>query len=117
MVKVVVLLTRREGMSREEFERYWREWHLPLVAKLPGLRRLVANHVLLDPNDTAPAYDGVAEDWFDDLQAHDAALASPQGQAVLADAPNFLDMARFQLLVVEEQEVPLRVGAPAASAD
>ena len=116
MVKVVVLLTRREGMSREAFERYWRERHLPLVAKLPGLRRLVAHRVLPDPNGSAPAYDGVAEDWFDDLQAHDAALASPQGQAVLADAPNFLDMARFQLLVVEEEEIPLPVGAPAAPA-
>jgi uncharacterized protein (TIGR02118 family) len=117
MVKVVVLLTRREGMSREEFERYWREQHLPLVAQLPGLRRLVVNYVLPDPNDPAPAYDGVAEDWFDDLQAHDAALASPQGQAVLADAPNFLDMTRFQLMIVEEEEVPLAVGAPATAAD
>ena len=116
MVKIVVLLPRREDMSREEFERYWRERHLPLVAKLPGLRRLVAHRVLPDPNGSAPAYDGVAEDWFDDLQAHDAALASPQGQAVLADAPNFLDMARFQLLVVEEEEIPLPLGAPAAPA-
>ena len=86
MVKVVVLLTRRGGMSREEFERYWRERHLPLVAKLPGLRRLVANHVLPDPNDPASAYDGVAEDWFDDLQAHDAALASPQGRCRASSA-------------------------------
>ncbi len=113
MVKVIVLLTRREGMSREEFARYWREQHLPLVAKLPGMRRLIANYVIPDPNGPPPPYDGVAEDWFDDLQAHDAALASPQGQAVLADAPNFLDMSRFQLLVVEEEEVPLPVGAPA----
>lgn len=103
MVKIVVLLPRREGLSREEFERYWRERHLPLVAKLPGLRRLVANYVRSDPHGPPPAYDGVAEDWFDDLEAHHAALASPEGQAVLADAPNFLDMTRFQLLVVEEE--------------
>jgi uncharacterized protein (TIGR02118 family) len=115
VVKIVVLLPRRDGMSREEFERYWRERHLPLVAKLPGLRRLVANRVLPDPRGPAPAYDGVAEDWFDDLQAHDAALASSAGQAVLADAPNFLDMARFQLLVVEEEDVPLPTRAVAAA--
>ena len=117
MVKVVVLLPRREGMSGEEFERYWRERHLPLVAKLPGLRRLVANRVLADPDGPPPAFDGVAEDWFDDLQAHDAALASPEGRAVLADAPNFLDMARFQLLVVEEEDVPLPTGTFATAAD
>ncbi len=75
----------------------------------------MVNRVLPDPNGLAPAYDGVAEDWFDHLQAHDAALASPQGQAVLADAPIFPDMTRFQLLVVEE-EAPLPAGAPAAPA-
>ena len=117
MVKVVVLLTRREGMSREEFARYWREQHLPLVAKLPGMRRLVANYVLPDPNDPAPAYDGIAEDWFDDLTAMGAAFESPEGQAVLADAATFLDMSQLQILVVEEEEVPLPVGAPVASAD
>jgi uncharacterized protein (TIGR02118 family) len=49
----------------------------------------------------------VAEDWFDDLAAMGAAFDSPEGQAVIADAPNFLDMSRFQLLVVEEQDVPI----------
>ena len=116
MVKIVVLLSRRPGMSREEFEWYWREQHLPLVAKLPGLRRLVANRVLPGPHDPAPAYDGVAEDWFDDLQAHDAALASPQGQAVLADAATFLDMSRLQILVVDEAEVAVPTIGPAAPA-
>jgi uncharacterized protein (TIGR02118 family) len=107
MIKVVVLLSRREDMSREEFERYAREEHRPLVTKLPGLRRLVVSRVLPNPNGPPPAFDAVAEDWFDDLAAMGAAFESPEGQAVIADAPNFLDMGRFQLLVVEEQDVPL----------
>ena len=113
MIKVVVLLTRRDGMSQEEFERHTRQPHLPLVTKLPGLRRLVVSRVLPDPNGAPPAFDAVAEDWFDDPAAMGAAFASPEGQAVLADAPNFLDMGRLQLLVVEEEDVPLATG-PAA---
>ena len=116
MVKVVVLLTRREDISREAFARYWRERHLPLVAKLPGMRRLVANYVLPDPDSSPPPCDGVAEDWFDDLTAMGAAFESSEGQAVFADAATFLDMTRLQILVVEEEEVPLSVGAPAAPA-
>ena len=114
MIKVIVLLRRRDGISREEFARYYREQHRPLVAKLPGLRRLVVNHVLPDPSGREPAYDAVAEDWFDDLQAMGAAFASPEGQAIIADAPNFLDMSRLQLLVVEEEEIPLSSGTGAA---
>lgn len=81
----------------EEFGRYLRERHLPLVTVLPGLRRLVVNRVLHDVDGPPPACDAVAEDWFDDPQAMGAALASPAGQAVIADAPSFLDVTRFEL--------------------
>src|SRR5881397_2777507 len=33
MIKLVFTLRRRDGMSREEFQRYWREQHAPLVAR------------------------------------------------------------------------------------
>jgi hypothetical protein len=33
---------------------------------------------------------------------------------VLADAPNFLDMSRLQLLLVEEEDIPLLIGTAAA---
>jgi uncharacterized protein (TIGR02118 family) len=114
MVKVIILLARRDDMSREDFTRYTRDQHLPLVAKLPGLRRLVINHVLPDPNGPPPAYDAVAEDWFDNMAAMGAAFESPEGQAVLADAPNFLDMSRLQVLAVEEEDIPLSTGTATA---
>ena len=116
MIKVVVLVARQDGLSPEEFARHYREQHLPLLTKLPGLRRLVVNHVLPDPNGPPPPYDAVAEDWFDDLAAMGAAFETPAGQAVFADAASFLDMARLQILLVEEEVVPLSVGAPAAPA-
>jgi uncharacterized protein (TIGR02118 family) len=71
------------------------------------VRRLVVNWVLPDPNGPEPAYDAVAEDWFDDALAMGAALASPEGKAVVDDTPNFLDMSRFKLLVTDEDEMSL----------
>jgi uncharacterized protein (TIGR02118 family) len=102
-------------MSPEAFARYAQEQHLPFVTQLPGLRRLVINQVLPDPNGPPPAFDAIAEDWFDDLAAMGAAFASPEGQAVLADDPNFPDMTRLQLLVVEEAEIPLSTGTATSS--
>jgi uncharacterized protein (TIGR02118 family) len=116
VVKVIVLMPRRADMSREDFQQYLRETHLPLVTRLPGLRRLVVNGVCPDPNEPPPAYDAVAEDWFDDPAAMGAALASPEGQAVAADVPNYLDLSRFALLVVEEEDVPLPTGSAASPA-
>jgi EthD domain len=51
MVKVIVLLPRRADMSPEAFKQHLRETHLPLVTRLPGLRRLILNWVLPDPNE------------------------------------------------------------------
>jgi len=105
MIKVIVLLPRRNDVNREEFQRYLREIHLPLVAKIPGMQRLAINWVFPDPSGPAPDYDAVAEDWFDDAQAMEAAFASAEGKAVIDDAPNFLDMSRFRLMVTEEEDV------------
>ena len=114
-MKVILLLPRRGDLSREDFQ-HLRETHLPLVTRLPGLRRLVVNWVLPDPNEPPPAYDAVAEHWFDDPAAMGAALASPEGQAVAADVPNYLDLSRFALLVVEEEDVPMPTGSAASPA-
>jgi hypothetical protein len=36
VIKVIVLLPRRDGMSEEEFARYTREQHLPLSPSYRG---------------------------------------------------------------------------------
>jgi uncharacterized protein (TIGR02118 family) len=107
MLKLLVFIRRRDDLSPEAFERHLRETHAPLVARLPGLRRLVLNRVQPDPTGAAPPWSLIAEDWFDGPEALQAALASPEGQAVQADAPNFLDQDALQFLVAVAQEVPL----------
>ena len=44
-MKAIILLTRREGDTPEDFRRWWLEEHAPLARELPGLRRLVFNVV------------------------------------------------------------------------
>ena len=102
MVKIVILVHRRHEMDASEFSRYWRETHSPIGAGLPGLRKYVQNHAIRAPDGTAPAYDGYAELWFDNIEAFEQALASPAGQAVMADAEKFIDLERMQTLAVDE---------------
>jgi uncharacterized protein (TIGR02118 family) len=111
MLKVMIFLSRWPGLSPEAFDQHLRETHLALVAQMPGLRRLVFNRVQPDPSDAPTACDAIAEDWFDSPEAMQAALASPQGQAVNADAATFLDLNKLQFLMVQEDEVPLAVSA------
>jgi uncharacterized protein (TIGR02118 family) len=108
MVKIMLLLHRRSDLSAEQFREYWHKQHRPLLDRLPGLRRLVLNDVLPAVDGAPPACDGIAEDWFESPEAMQAAFASAEGQAVAADAAQFLDLNRMQILVVVESEVPLR---------
>jgi uncharacterized protein (TIGR02118 family) len=88
MLKLSFCLHRLPGLSREEFQRYWRESHAPLVrrhAAALGIERYVQVHAahdelseLLRASRSAPEpYDGVAELWWRDRATFEAALATP----------------------------------------
>lgn len=107
MVKLIYCISRKPGMSVEEFQRYWRDVHGPIAGKIPGLRRYVQCHVVpsLYERETKPAYDGAAELWFDDLDAMAAAMRSPEVAAALEDEKNFIDHARVASFVTTEKPV------------
>jgi uncharacterized protein (TIGR02118 family) len=104
VTKVIYVLYRRAGMDRDEFLRYWLDIHGPLAARMPGLRGYVQDHAQPGPSG-APPCDGIAELWFDSPEEMQAAFASPEGVATLADSPNFLDMGKGGMMVVEEVTV------------
>jgi uncharacterized protein (TIGR02118 family) len=92
MVKTITFIKRKPGMSVEDFGRYWRTKHAPIVTKLPGLRRYVQCHTIPSGyRNGEPAYDGVAEVWFDSTDAMRESATTPEFRAVRADEPNFID--------------------------
>lgn len=102
MIKFVVVVHRRAGMSREDFQRHLREVHGPLAKRLPGVRRYVQNFPVHDAKRKPPAWDAVVELYFDDRKTMEAAWASPEGAASDADLPMFADLSRSTWSVVEE---------------
>jgi uncharacterized protein (TIGR02118 family) len=102
MIKYVTVLFRRAGMSREAFSSYWKTTHAPILKKIPGLRGYVQNHAQLDPEGNEPPYDGFGELYFDSVEAIQEGLASSEGEATLADIPNFCDTERLVRVFVEE---------------
>jgi uncharacterized protein (TIGR02118 family) len=100
MFKAIILLTRNESASKEEFRDWMLVRHSPLARQLPGLRRLVFNIV---ENEDAP-YDGVSELWFDTRDAFDAAYATEIGKAVAGDSLANV-RARIRLMVDEQPQV------------
>jgi uncharacterized protein (TIGR02118 family) len=105
MLKFIVIVYKRSGMTSEDFRRYVREVHGPLAQRLPGLRKYVQNFVCHDPNRKPPEWDAVMELYFDDWKAMEEAWTSPEGAASDADLPAFADLALTHWSVVEEVTV------------
>ena len=124
MLKLTYCLMRKPGLSRTEFQRYWREQHAPLVAAAAaalGIRRYVQCHTIDSPIVPATAqgrgmvhaaetdFDGVAELWFDSEAAVLAATATSEGLRhahILADdEAHFIDFARSRVMVTQENVV------------
>jgi uncharacterized protein (TIGR02118 family) len=83
MQRVVIYLKRRADLLQPVFFDWWLGQHRALAEQLPGLRRYT---IALAADAQDGPFDGVAELWFDDLAAADAAFTGPAGQAARADA-------------------------------
>jgi uncharacterized protein (TIGR02118 family) len=105
MFKAMFFLYRRPDFSVEAFQTYSHGTHVPLVAKVPGLRRYVVNHTAMNPAGAAHACDAVAELWFDSVESFQSAVGSTEGVAALGDQPNYLDMNRTHALFMDEKTV------------
>ncbi len=106
MIKLVYCITKKAGLSDAEFFDYWKNVHGPIGARIPGLRRLVQSHTISGTHQSGPAdYSGMAELWFDDMQALLAARNSAEWRASTEDEQNFIDDSKFALFVTEEHEV------------
>ena len=73
LYKHSAFLVRQEGMSHEEFVDYWQENHTPIAREIEGVVRY-ATVLPADPENAE--FDGVAELYFEDLDALYDALGS-----------------------------------------
>ena len=106
MIKLVYCITKKPGLSDEQFFDYWKNIHGPIGARIPYVRRLVQSQRITIPGDTRPPdYDGVVELWFDDEAALLAARKSAEWRASSEDEVNFIDHSRVAYFVSREHVI------------
>lgn len=82
-VKIVVLYTQPE--DPDGFDRHYLGAHGPLVDTIPGLLRWEGARLVAAPDGGEQTYFRIAELYFADQAALEAALGSEQGKATAAD--------------------------------
>lgn len=106
--KSISLLTRKDGMTHEQFMCHWRDIHGPLAHAVPGILRYVQNEIAAEPSrpdipSHEIAVDGIAEIWWESEAAMRHAAATPELKALHADGALFI--GRIKSFVVREQVI------------
>jgi uncharacterized protein (TIGR02118 family) len=112
MVKLSILMVRRNDFTYENFLKYWREVHAPLfAAQLEAkkyVRRYIQDHRTGDtlPGTTPSNFDGIAEICFDDIAGAEAFFGSDgYKKNVIPDEEEFMNRKRCELLYSHEYNV------------
>jgi uncharacterized protein (TIGR02118 family) len=116
MFKAIALLTRKPGLSREEFIDYYENNHAPLITEtFPQIIEYRRNfpdltQVLRTAETPDPTFDVITEMWFHDKDGYADMLATharPEvGNRIRADEANFIDQTKIIQFVVDECQLP-----------
>ncbi|POX45894.1 EthD family reductase [Streptomyces sp. Ru72] len=82
----------------EAFDRHYRQVHIPLGRRLPGLRRYTVSRDVAGVRGGAPYYLVAELEWetMDDLRA---AFGSPEGRAAAGDAARLQELAAVRSMI------------------
>ena len=119
MIKVVTLLTRKPGMSREAFIEHYETHHRKIGEKyLSGFatkyqRRYMQSAGFRKQDGDAPPFDVLMEIWYPDQEALNGALAvlsTEEAQAeIAADEERLFDRDLIRSYTVKEYESEMPV--------
>lgn len=87
MHKALVLYTKPADPAH--FKDYYVKKHLPLAAKMPGVKRMSYSFDLAGPGGSPSPWFAMFEMECESEAAMIAAMTSPEGQAVAADVANY----------------------------
>ncbi|EJD46905.1 hypothetical protein AURDEDRAFT_163966 [Auricularia subglabra TFB-10046 SS5] len=111
LVKLTIFLTRKEGMSKEEFDKYWSKEHAQLFLSTAVARELLVKYVQVYHSDEqlsqalAPMvpvvhWDGAAVFYAKGLEDFAKLFTDPEYLAkVVPDEEKFLERSKSQAMI------------------
>ena len=99
MIKLIAMYEKPDDEAA--FMEHYKNVHMPIVEKIPGLAEAHINKVVGSPMGGEPAYFLIAEMCFPDQATFDTAMASSENRAAGKDLANFAK-GKVTLLIAEE---------------
>jgi len=117
MIKVVVLLKKKSGMTDEDFVKYYESTHSKLGERvLPTAERYFRRYLTPYPTPQPEQgqeseYDAITEIWYQDRATFEASMTSLTepviAKEIAEDEENLFDRSKIRIFTVEEHESQL----------
>ena len=103
MVKLIALY--KKPAAADAFEQHYAQVHIPLVEKIPGIRKTEWTRFLASPQGEAPYY-MMYEMYFDDMDTYRVAMKSEENKVAGQDLMSFAkDIVTLMVAETYEDEI------------
>ena len=87
MIRLLVLYGQPKDPAA--FDKYYRDTHVPIARRMKGLKKWTIGKVQGTPDGEPAPFYYIADLYMETREDFDQLLASPEGQAAVADVPNY----------------------------
>ena len=103
MINAITIIKKKQGLTYEKFQNYWKNEHAEIVTRSPLVGTYVQSHPIYNDELTfEDTIDGIAEIWFDDTNAMRSLAATKEYKDIQDDEKVFIDGSAVRLIIAED---------------
>ena len=103
MINAITIIKKKQGLTYEKFQNYWKNEHAEIVTRSPLVGTYVQSHPIYSDKLTfEDTIDGIAEIWFDDTNAMRSLAATEEYKDIQDDEKVFIDGSAVRLIIAED---------------
>ena len=103
MINAITIIKKKQGLTYEKFQDYWKNEHAEIVTRSPLVGTYVQSHPIYNDELTfEDTIDGIAEIWFEDTNAMRSLAATKEYKDIQDDEKVFIDGSAVRLIIAED---------------
>ncbi|MDC3017544.1 EthD domain-containing protein [Paracoccaceae bacterium] len=103
MINAITIIKKKQNLTYENFQNYWKNEHAKIVTRSPLVGTYVQSHPIYNDKLTfEDTVDGIAEIWFEDTNAMRTLAATKEYRDIQDDEKVFIDGSAVRLIIAED---------------
>ena len=103
MINAITIIKKKQSLTYERFQNYWKNEHATIVTRSPLVGTYVQSHPIYNDKLTfEDTIDGIAEIWFNDTNAMRSLAATKEYKDIQDDEKVFIDGSAVRLIITED---------------